>query len=125
MPEATHYEAMVSAAQCALADIEGWCQEAEPSPLRDNIFRVLTKYWDNQYEYGVITGRRAPEVENLRELLGQVLDEVDPLRHPGLTQDIAYALGVIKRWTCQDCGCVNGYHEDFCYRCGAGPEEEA
>jgi hypothetical protein len=29
------------------------------------------------------------------------------------------------RWVCPDCGCRNGGHEAFCYRCGAGPEEVA
>lgn len=27
-------------------------------------------------------------------------------------------------WRCE-CGDINGAHEAFCYRCGAGPEDES
>ena len=57
------------------------------------------------------------------ELLGLVL--ATEKLGPGISEDIAYVLGRIKRWVCQDCGCANGAHEGFCYRCGAGPEEDA
>lgn len=43
---------------------------------------------------------------------------------PGLSEDIAYTLGLIERWKCGDCGIVNGHHEAFCFGCGAGPEED-
>lgn len=56
------------------------------------------------------------------ELLNDVVNT--PSVGPGLSEDIAYTLGLIERWTCGDCGCVNGHHEAFCYRCGAGPDEE-
>lgn len=28
-------------------------------------------------------------------------------------------------WRCGDCRCINGGHEAFCYRCGAGHPEDA
>jgi len=40
----------------------------------------------------------------------------------GLSDDIGYALGILKRWRCE-CGDLNGAHEGFCYRCGAGEPE--
>lgn len=58
------------------------------------------------------------------DMLRRLVNEVDPLNYPGLTEDIAYTLGLIQRWTCQDCGCVNGHHEAFCYRCGAAPDDD-
>ena len=60
------------------------------------------------------------KAECFRDLLEQALDTWE--FGPGLAEDIGYAIGRIKRWTCADCGCVNGAHEAFCYRCGAGPD---
>lgn len=64
--------------------------------------------------------------DKARELLERVVqEEIITHAFPGLGEDIAYALGLIKPWRCE-CGDLNRHHEAFCYRCCAGsPEEEA
>lgn len=62
--------------------------------------------------------------DKARELLERVVqEEIITHAFPGLGEDIAYALGLIKPWRCE-CGDLNGPHEIFCYRCGAGSPEE-
>lgn len=41
----------------------------------------------------------------------------------GLREDIAYALGWIEDWRCDDCGATNRPHHAFCVVCGAGIPE--
>lgn len=54
------------------------------------------------------------------DLLSDLFEK--PGTHEGLRQDIGYALGILRRWRCE-CGDLNGAHEGFCYRCGAGRPE--
>lgn len=63
-------------------------------------------------------------VDHIVDFAGWAVDVLTNLRnggtvHEGLKDDIGYALGLIKRWRCE-CGDINGAHEAFCYRCGAG-----
>ena len=88
---------------------------------------------DERHEYLMVFRER----DRYRAALQEIAQHPEHERFNGLRLPIGLALKIARealliergddmgesQWRCGDCRCLNGWHESFCYRCGAGQPE--